>query len=87
MTHEEAAILVREVLKIMNRGMDVLDSKEIGVEGWVFYYNSAEYVRTLDDAFFVWGSNPIFVRSDGATYWLDSISKVEALQNADFNTV
>lgn len=51
--------------------------------GWVFFYNSADFVRTRDPASALAGNGPIFVTKEGHLYelpssipWRDAVSRL-----------
>ncbi|MGB9992958.1 YrhB domain-containing protein [Massilia sp. SM-13] len=52
-------------------------------EGWVFFYNSADFVRTRNPIDSLAGNGPVFVRRDGgvrdlpsAIPWLDALKGI-----------
>lgn len=46
-------------------------------EGWVFFYNSAEYLRTGDLIAALAGNGPLFVRTSGQVHILPTYSSWE----------
>lgn len=69
--HEYALILAQQ--RVRQLGDDVGDEFELILDstlevegGWVFFYNTAEYLRTRNPSSALAGNGPIFVTREGA---------------------
>ena len=73
-TFEQARELVRRKLDAMpgGRGFSIVDASVSELrEGWIFYYQSAEFLETGDVSKALAGNNPMFVtRADGEIFFL-----------------
>lgn len=82
---ERATILARKALENRGNYVDVAveiipDLTEEVERGWVFFYQSSEYIRTNRFSEQLVGNAPIFVMRDGTTRFLPtSLSWEEAI--------
>jgi len=77
LTRESAISLARERIEQLAQAMgDQLEilsgsTKEIE-QGWVFFFNTTDFVRTRDPASALAGNGPIFVTREGVVHDLPS---------------
>jgi hypothetical protein len=61
-----AAERVREIERDAGCKLELLDLSTVQVkQGWVFFYNSAEFIRTGNASDALAGNGPLFVALDG----------------------
>jgi Immunity protein 35 len=81
---EIALTFINEEFDLSELDDRVILLKEETVEnerGWIFYYNSENFVSTQDPSFMLMGNNPVFVNkvSGQALYIRGDIEVLEAL--------
>jgi hypothetical protein len=68
-----ASLRVESLGRISGDEFELLAEATVPVErGWVFFYNSADFVRTKDPAHALAGNGPFFVSLDGQVTELSS---------------
>lgn len=73
---------ISQIAKLAGGDFIIIKSIEVP-EGWIFFYNSREYVETKDDMFALIGNGPVFVNRLGsveeltsALPWKDALQKL-----------
>jgi hypothetical protein len=78
-----AKIRVNELAALAGDEFEILDGNTVQAEsGWVFFYNSKEFIETRNPIAALAGNGPIFVKSDGSVHDLPTAVAWEvAIQN------
>lgn len=78
-----AGIKVNRYAEIIGVELSIISEETKSVEsGWVFFYQSQEYLKTKNPSSQLAGNSPIFITKNGLLYELPtSISYEEALKN------
>lgn len=60
---------VNELAALVGDEFEILDENTVQTEsGWVFFYNSKEFIETRNPIDSLAGNGPIFVKSDGSIH-------------------
>jgi hypothetical protein len=83
-----AKLRVDELAIIAHDRFEILpESSKETEQGWVFFFNSADFVRTRNPTTALAGNGPILVTRDGAIYELPSaIPWEDAVKRINYNT-